>query len=175
MLDEQAISPRWSMKTVAGENIILHICISRGCRPALGGAAALQLVAAPAPSCRAAHPKPPRRLRCWMRADARGSQAMGKMESWPKCSEQGAPVPGEPRRRPAGPPRAARPLLAWARWDGARAATEAPLPRLSPAILLCPDVTGVGSKVDFLFIYSQIKRLLLLRPSFILQLNALYF
>lgn len=166
------------MKTVAGENIILHICVSWGCHPALGGTAALQLVTALAWSCREAHPKAPRRLRRWMWADTRGSRAMGKCNRGPKAaSRRRRPCRGSPRCRDGGclsPRQAAQPLLARAaaRWDGACTAAKAPLPRLSPAVLL-PRCHWGGKQSGF-FIYLFSKKVAF-SPQTLLYLAALYF
>lgn len=134
MLDEQAISPRWSMKTVAGENIILHICISPGCHPAPGGVAALQLVTAPAPSCREAHPKPPPPAP-WdagRHLSDRGNVIAAQRRCQP-C--RGSPVTASP---PAVPLGRAAPLGMAARGDGVCMAAKAPVPQLSPSVPSCP-------------------------------------
>lgn len=161
MLDEQAISPRWSMKTGAGENIILHICVSPSCHPALGGVAALQLVTAMAPSCRGSHLKPPPALALLGvgRHSRQTSDGEGVIVAQGHRAGAASPAVGPCGATPAAVP---PPLPCWAAWtlvaqaaarcDAAHVAAKPPLPQLS--LLSCrPGVTRTGSKwIFYLFI-----------------------
>ena len=95
-------------------------------------------------------------------------------------------VPAVPRRQPSLPlprHRATWPLLAQAavpvaQLQGGMVPTwlRNPLCCGCPRLSCCPGVTGMGSKwIFYLFLYSRTKRLFLLRPFFLMQLNASYF